>query len=89
MCREVLVEEPYRFKMRSTERGQAWEVIAENLNAMPSLKFRVTAWSERDRYNLLTKRMQAKLKMEVKSSHGINVETLELDVLLEEVLEKD
>ena len=56
---------------------------------MPSLKFRVTAWSERDRYNLLTKRMQAKLKMEVKSSHGINVETLELDVLLEEVLEKD
>ena len=88
MCREVPVEEPYRFKMRSTETGQAWESIAENLNAMPSLKFRVTARSVRNQYNLLTKRMQAKLKMEEKSS-GIDVETSELDVLLEEVLEKE
>jgi len=88
MCREVLVEEPYCFKMRSTKRGQAWESIAENLNAMPSLKPRVTARSLRDRYNLLTKRMQAKLKMEEKST-GIDVETSELDVLLEEILEKE
>ena len=42
----------------------------------------------RDRYNLLTKRMQAKLNMEEKST-GIDVETSELDVLLEEVLEKE
>ena len=42
----------------------------------------------RDRYNLLTKRMQAKLKMDEKST-GIDVETSELDALLEEVLEKD
>ena len=39
MCGEALVEEPNRFKMRSSERGQVWESIAENLNAMPSLKF--------------------------------------------------
>ena len=47
MCGETLVEGPYRFKMRSTEREQAWESIAENLNAMPSLKFNdsaVCAW---------------------------------------------
>ena len=74
--------------MRSTKRGQAWESIAENLNAMPSLKPRVTARSLRDRYNLLTKRMQAKLKMEEKST-GIDVETSELDVLLEKILEKE
>ena len=43
MCGEAFVEEPYRFKMRSTERGQAWESIAENLNAMPSLKFSYSA----------------------------------------------
>ena len=54
---------------------------------MPSLKFRVTAWSVRDRYSLLTKRMQAKFNMEEKST-GIDVETLELDILLEEVIEK-
>ena len=74
--------------MRSTKSGQAWEAIAENLNAMPSLKFRGTAQSVCDWYNLLTKRMQAKLKMKEKSS-GIYVETSELDVLLEEVLEED
>ena len=39
ICGEALVEEPYRLKIRSTERSQAWESIAENLNAMPSLKF--------------------------------------------------
>ena len=42
----------------------------------------------RDRYNLLTMRMQAKLKMEEKSI-GINVETSELDAVLEEVQEKE
>ena len=41
-----------------------------------------------DRYNLLTKRMQAKLKMEEKTT-GIDVETSELDALPEEVLEKE
>ena len=42
----------------------------------------------RDRYNLLTKRMQAKLKME-ENSTVIDVETSELDALVEEVLEKE
>jgi len=55
---------------------------------MPSLKFRVTARSVRDRYNLVTKRMQAKLKTEEKST-GIDVETSELVELLEEILEKE
>ena len=42
----------------------------------------------RDWYNLLTKRMQAKLTMEEKTT-GIDVETWELDALPEEVLEKE
>ena len=42
----------------------------------------------RDRYNLLSKRMQARLKMEEKST-GIDLETSELDALLEEVLGKE
>ena len=43
MCGEALLEEPYRFKMRTPERGQAWESIAENLIAMQSLKFSYSA----------------------------------------------
>ena len=46
----------------------------------------LTARSVRDRYNLLTKRMQVKLKM-AKKTTGIDVETSELDAL--PVLEKE
>ena len=87
MCREVLQIEPFQFKIRSPERGQAWESLAEKLNANSCPKFRVTARSVRDRYNFLTKKMSAKLKSEEKAS-DIQVETSELDDLLEEILEK-
>ena len=80
--------EPYHFKMRSTKRGQKWGSIADNSKAVLSLKFRVTARSVCDRYNLLTKRMQAKLNIEEKTT-GIDVEISELDFLQEEILEKD
>ena len=90
MSREVLIVEPCRFKIRSPKRGKAWESLAETLNATSSLssKFKVTARSVRDRYNLLTKKMQAKLKSEEKAS-AIDVETTELDDLLEEISEKE
>ena len=88
MCREVLQIEPYQFKIRSPERGQSWESLAEKLNENSCPKFRVTARSVRDRYNLLTKKMAAKLKSEENAS-GIQVETWELDDLLEEILEKE
>ena len=68
LCREVLQIEPYQFKIRSPERGQAWESLAEKLNENSCPKFRVTARSVRDRYNLLTKKMAAKLKSEEKAS---------------------
>ena len=41
-CRQVLVTEPYQHKLRSIERGRAWEQVAEHLNAITELKFRVT-----------------------------------------------
>ena len=88
MCREVLDLEPYQFKVRSPERGKVWEAISNNLNSTTSLKFRVTPRSVRDRYNLLTKKLQAKLKTEEKAS-GIDATNTELDDLLEEILEKE
>ena len=41
-CREILLCEPLRFKVRSTERKKAWETIADNLHAIEDPKFRVT-----------------------------------------------
>ena len=86
MCREVLDIEPYQFKLRSPERGKAWKTLSNNLNATSSVKFRVTPRSARDRYNLLPKKMQAKLKSEEKAScfdksnsSGIDKSNSELD----------
>ncbi|XP_068747155.1 uncharacterized protein [Montipora capricornis] len=88
MCREVLDIEPYQFKLRSPERGKAWEAISSHLNTTSCPKFRVTPRSVRDRYNLLTKKLQARLNTEEKAS-GIAVNNSELDDLLEEILEKE
>ena len=88
MCQEVLDIEPYQFKLRSPERGKAWETISSHLNATSSPKFRVTPRSVRDRYNLLTKKFQARLNEEEKAS-GIAGNNSELDDLLEEIFEKE
>jgi len=74
--------------MRSPERGKALETFSNNLNATTCLKFRVTPRSVRDRYNLLIKKLQAKLTSEEKAS-GINATNSELDDLLEEIVEKE
>ncbi|XP_057302767.1 uncharacterized protein LOC130636935 [Hydractinia symbiolongicarpus] len=37
LCREILVKEPYKFKFKTRERGQAWTEISEILNQIPEL----------------------------------------------------
>ena len=87
-CREVLVTEPYQHKLRSIERGRAWEQVAQHLNAITELKFRVTPRSVRYRYTHLITKKANQLKYEEGAS-GIEVTQTELDILLEGVLEKE
>ena len=79
--------ELYNFKLRSPERGQAWENIAQQLNAIVQPSFRVTARSVWDRFSLLSTKNAQKLREEKAS--GIAVEQTELDNLLEEILERE
>ena len=88
MCCEVLVSEPFNFKPRSPERGKVWEKIAQEVNAIEKSKFRVTGRAVRDRYYLLITKHAQKLREEEKVS-GIEVETSELDNLLEEIIERE
>ena len=67
---EVLVSEPFNFKPLSPERGK----VAQELNAIGKLKFRVTARAVPDRYSLLIMKHSRKLREEEKAS-GIEVET--------------
>ena len=73
LCRELLLCEPYKFKSRSRESGQAWEFVASHLNDNKVPKFRVKERSVRDRAKLILKNYELKLKNEEKSS-GIDVQ---------------
>ena len=88
MCREVLVSEPYKFKLRTPERGQAWESLAQQLNSIHQPKFRVTTRSVRDRFSLLSTKYAQKLRMEERAS-GIEVEQTELERLIDEIFERE
>jgi len=85
----MLTVEPYKFKNRSRASGQAWELIASNLNAVRAPHFRVSQKSVRDLARILLKNFKSKIREEKKAS-GLEVPELsELDVALEEIGEKE
>ena len=89
LAREMLTVEPYKCKNRSRESGQAWDLIAANLNSVHAPRFRVGQKSVRDRARILLKNFKLKITEEEKAS-GIEVEELsELDLALEEIIEKE
>ena len=85
----MLTAEPYKCKNRSRESGQAWDLIAANLDSVHAPRFRVSQKSVRDRARILLKNFKLKIREEEKAS-GIEVEELsELDLALEEIIEKE
>ena len=85
----MLTAEPYKCKNRSRESGQAWDLIAANLNSVHAPRFRVSQKSVRDRARILLKNFKLKIREEEKAS-GIEVEELsEFDLALEEITEKE
>ena len=54
LCREVLLEEPYKYKKGSNERGKKWTEIAEALNKSEEVKFKVTQRGVRERMERLS-----------------------------------
>ena len=54
--REIIVHTPWTHKRGSPEKGIAWAKIAESLNALECIPYRVTQRSVRNRYILLGKK---------------------------------
>ena len=88
LCREVLVVEPFRHKKGSVERGKAWTRIADALNSCSELEFKVNMRSVRERFTLIQKEY-IKRNRQDEQSFGTSNEVTELDVLLEEITEKE
>ena len=89
LCREVLLEEPYKYKKGSNEKGKKWSEIAEALNKNQDVKFKVTQRGVRERMERLQKRYLEKKKKE-ESASGIAVDDLtELETLIDEIIERE
>ena len=85
---EMSFSEVFQYKKGTPERGQVWDSIAENLNAMEYPKFKVLKRSCRDRWTLLRGKYQKKMTNEIKAS-GIDVEVNEIDTIIEELIGKE
>ena len=89
LCRELLLEEPYKFKKGSNERGKKWTGIAESLNKNSEVKFKVTQRSVRERMERLEKKYMEKRKEEELGS-GLAVDEMsELETLIEEIIDRE
>ena len=85
MLKEVAAEGVLTNKVGSRERGAAWQNVAISLTTIHG--FGVTARSLRDRHNILSKKLKAKLGKEVRESGGGDDGQSEVERLLEELME--
>ena len=60
LCREVLLEEPYKYKKGSVERGKKWTEIAESLNNSVEVRFKITLRGVPERMERLQKKNMLK-----------------------------
>ena len=89
LCREILVVNVFCGTKRSTvARGAKWEKVAENLNKLQDVYFKVYKRAVHDRYNNLARDLRKKIKHEEKAS-GIETEMTNLEKALEDLIERE
>ena len=91
LCREVLALEVYKHKKGTNEAGRLWDEIAKNLRGCQTVRFKsnLSQRAVRERFNLIQGRFKENEKSELAAS-GISVpEQDELDVLLEDIAERE
>ena len=82
MCREILAVELFKTKKKTTARAQLWQKVADNILRYDTPVFVVTQRAVRDRYNVISTKYR-------KIASGIDVQESEIDVLLEELIERE
>ena len=80
---EMTISDLFQYKKGTPERGQVWDSIAGNLNAMDYPKFKVAKRSGRDRWTLLRTKYKRRMSEEIQAT-GIDAEVGELDEIIEE-----
>ena len=89
LCREIFAVNVFSGTKRSTvARGAKWEQVAENLNKVKDVYFKVDKRAVRDRYNSISKDLRRKLKDEEKAS-GIESDMTDVEKALEDLIERE
>ena len=86
LCQEILVEDLFKLKFGSRERGKCWDKIAENLNSSRTSCF-VDQRAVREQVVKLERAFKRRRNEEMRAS-GISTEPTELDSALEEIAER-
>lgn len=86
LAKEVRALEPWIFKARTVDRGK-WNAITDRLNNETSVTFHVKKKNLQEHFKLLLDKFKAKRKHQAKLS-GVDIEDSEMDILMEEILEK-
>lgn len=89
LCREILAVGLMKTKKKTTQRAQLWEQVANNLCAYDDPKFYVTKRAVRDRYAVIISKYRKKVSAEEKASGIAPDEQSELDLLLEDITERE
>lgn len=89
LCKQILLMEPFRFRPRTKESGNAWSQVAEDLKQITSLNMNVDQRAVRDRYKILKSHFLQKMREEEKGSGIAPPELTPVEAALEEIIEKE
>ena len=87
LCREILVQEPYKYKAGTRERGHTWDKIAHTFNMTVDMRFAVDQRGVREGHAKLEENFKRKMAAEERSS-GISPQMTELDQAVESIIEQ-
>ena len=68
LCKQIILMEPFRFRPRTKESGNAWSQVADDLKQIKSLNMNVDQRAVRERYKILKSHFLQKMREEENGS---------------------
>ena len=89
LCKQIILMEPFRFRPRTKESGNAWSQVADDLKQIKSLNMNVDQRAVRERYKMLKSHFLQKMREEENGSGIAPPELTPVEAALEEIIEKE
>ena len=86
LCRDVLFQNPYKYKTGSPQRSETWRKIADILNKCATPQFNVDHRAIWDHINILVNKHKKTIRAEERPSGISPDEPSELDELIQQII---